>query len=142
MKGKQNSWENVCFYERPNMKYKAVILGFVLFPLLYPPSAAAESYHRRNWSSGYNDYRAGINRDYTIKNTTRDAEGRPTTTRTEVEQDHDEYNRKTTVRGPDGEYSAQEIEIDYGDDKIKQKTTTTHPDGTVDVDTQRYKVND
>jgi hypothetical protein len=79
---------------------------------------------------------------YTTESTTTDAAGNPITTRTEVERDRDEYRRKTTVTGPDGLIGAKEVEIDYGRDKIKRKTTTTNPDGTIEIETQRYKLDD
>ena len=105
--------------------------------------AFADSYNRRHWDDGYDSYRRGLQqRDYETQSTTMDAAGNPITTRTEVERDQDEYSRKTTVTGPDGQYSAQELEVEYGKDKIKRKVTTTNPDGTVDIQNQRYKLND
>lgn len=105
--------------------------------------APADPYQRSHWDRGYDNYRTGLSdQDYEIETTTPDAQGNPVTTRTEVERNHDEYTRKTTVTGPDDQYSAQEVEVDYGDSKIKRTTTTTNLDGTVDVQTQRYKVND
>ncbi len=124
------------------MKRPVIITALTALAILSAAPSQAATY-KRYWVTPYGDEMSGLSgKSYTTETTATDAAGNPVTTRIEVERSRDEYSRKTTVTGPDGLIGAKEVEIDFGRDKIKRKTTTTSADGNIDIETQRYKLDD
>lgn len=124
------------------MKHHVIITALMALAVFSSATSQAATY-KRYWVTpyGYGDDIPGLSgKSYTTQSTTTDAAGNPITTRTEVERSRDEYRRKTTVTGPDGLIGAKEVEIDYGRDKVKRKIITTNPDGSIDIETQRYRL--